>query len=383
MIKGLDSLLFKPDKILRELAQKAVSLKIDGLLLENNLEALRSLTSKPEVSDWLKSFDESKYPWFYFSNGNGFYSQDYSWIDDLEVPFSKIQTYVGLLKQGDDLAIDIEAKKAEKDEIIQIYKKLLPDIKLQREFEAVLKRAQMVAVYLEDHNFYIENWLNTIFWNKMRDVGLLLQNHGFLEAQNDIFYLDRWQVGQALYECVATWASGGKARGLFYWKEIIKDRKKTFNVLSKTPPTPACGSIPEKIQEPITLTLFGVNREMLEKWFSPESNIKDNCTLQGLGAVAGKITGEALVIKGPKDFSKIKPGNIVVCESLAPSWLSYFKQAKGIITNIGGIMSHSAIICREYNIPCILAVPSATEIINDGEMLTIDGKEGKVYRAHD
>ena len=124
-----------------------------------------------------------------------------------------------------------------------------------------------MAVYLEDHNFYIENWLHTHFWQKIKQIAVLAHDHQFLENVEDLYYLNRWEVGQILYELSSTWASRGVPR-YAYWRSIIEKRRHIFNVLKKTPPIPAIGKEPDNLNEPLTVTLFGVTDKIIKLWKS-------------------------------------------------------------------------------------------------------------------
>jgi len=379
MIKGIDSLLFKPDKKLKELAQEAYKYGIADIFLRvNTPDILKKLEKTKNGKKWLIKFQNAQDPWFYFSNGNGFYANDGSWIDDLTVPLRFIKNYIEALVKGENILGDSSEKVLlERENLVNQYRELLLTEEDQEEFNKLLENARMVAVYLEDHNFYIENWLHTIFWQKIKQIGVLLSNRNFIQCSTDLYFLSRWEVGQVLYECIATWASGGIPRGFVFWKSLIEKRKNIFGILKQNPSHTICGTIPDQICEPITLTLFGVTKDLITRWQLQNSK-KKLLQIKGIGAVKGEINGEAIVIKNLSDLEHFREGGIIICESLAPSWISYFKKAKAVIADIGGIMSHTAIICREYNIPCIVAASHATKLIKTGDNLFVNGEQGIV-----
>ena len=78
------------------------------------------------------------------------------------------------------------------------------------------------------------------------------------------------------------------------------------------------------------------------------------------------------------DFAKLRPGDILVCPSTRPSWSAIFSLLNGIVADVGGSLSHPAIIAREFGIPAVVAVGDATTVIEDGQLITVDGWAGTV-----
>ena len=106
---------------------------------------------------------------------------------------------------------------------------------------------------------------------------------------------------------------------------------------------------------------------------------KDGKTvLKGLGTSSGQVTAPACVLYGPEDFPKMKPGDVLVATTTTPAWTPLFAMASAIVTDIGGPLSHSSIVAREYGIPAVMAARNATRHIKSGQMVTVDGKEGTV-----
>jgi pyruvate,water dikinase len=101
--------------------------------------------------------------------------------------------------------------------------------------------------------------------------------------------------------------------------------------------------------------------------------------LSGIGASSGRITGTARVLGGPADFARLQPGEVLVASITTPAWTSLFARAGAVVTDIGGPLSHSSIVAREYGIPAVLGTAVATRRIADGQQVTVDGDAGKVY----
>ena len=100
--------------------------------------------------------------------------------------------------------------------------------------------------------------------------------------------------------------------------------------------------------------------------------------LKGSGASAGKVHARACVMRGPEDFSRMQPGDVIVAVVTTPAWTPLFARAAAVVTDIGGPLSHSSIVAREYGIPAVLGTGAATRRIQDGQMITVDGNAGTV-----
>jgi phosphoenolpyruvate synthase/pyruvate phosphate dikinase len=100
--------------------------------------------------------------------------------------------------------------------------------------------------------------------------------------------------------------------------------------------------------------------------------------LKGLGTSSGKVTAPACVLFSPEDFPKMKPGDVLVATTTTPAWTPLFAMASAIVTDIGGPLSHSSIVAREYGIPAVMAARNATRHIQSGQMVTVDGGAGTV-----
>jgi pyruvate,water dikinase len=107
-------------------------------------------------------------------------------------------------------------------------------------------------------------------------------------------------------------------------------------------------------------------------------NQGDQAVIQGLGASPGKITAPACVLFSPEDFGKMKPGAVLVAVTTTPAWTPLFAMASAVVTDIGGPLSHSSIVAREYGIPAVMATGVATRRIRSGQMVTVDGGRGMV-----
>jgi pyruvate,water dikinase len=101
--------------------------------------------------------------------------------------------------------------------------------------------------------------------------------------------------------------------------------------------------------------------------------------LTGIGVAAGRSSGAAKIIYHPDEGEKLLAGDVLVAPSTDPGWTPLFLRASAIVGETGGVGSHGAIVAREYGIPAVLNIPGVLKIIKDGQSITVDGDEGKVY----
>jgi pyruvate,water dikinase len=87
------------------------------------------------------------------------------------------------------------------------------------------------------------------------------------------------------------------------------------------------------------------------------------------------------VIRGPEEFAKLNAGDVLVCPYTNPSWTPLFQRAAAVVVDAGGIGSHAAIVAREYGIPAIMGTAVGTEVLTDGQVVTVDGDTGRVAAA--
>jgi pyruvate,water dikinase len=135
------------------------------------------------------------------------------------------------------------------------------------------------------------------------------------------------------------------------------------------------------VTPPVLLPLKGGARILgldLSNMMPARSSQAAGNTIKGIGASPGSVTGPARVIHGPEEFDQMKPGDILVAKITTPAWTPLFALASGIVTDVGGPLSHSSIVAREYGVPAVLGTGVATVRIQSGRQITVDGNSGVV-----
>ena len=101
--------------------------------------------------------------------------------------------------------------------------------------------------------------------------------------------------------------------------------------------------------------------------------------LTGQGISTGVLTGTARVLRSLDDAGRLRPGDILVTRATDPGWTPLFHVAGGLVMELGGMLSHGAVVAREYGLPAVVRVPDATRAIADGRTITVDGGRGVVW----
>jgi pyruvate, water dikinase len=382
MVAGVDVDLFRPDDELKKLAHLAVDTKIAEHFAADSPEVIRdALRETPEGLAWLAAWDEACEPWFNFSSGSGFYHSDRVWIENVEIPFGFIRDYIAKIEQGVDLARPVAALHSERDRIVGEYRELLGSDADREAFDGKLGLSRTVFPYVENHNFYVEHWSHSVLWRKMRAFGDAFVKEGFFNDANDIFYLKRDEVPEALWDMYSAWAVGTKPRGPHYWPPEIKRRKAIVAALKTWKAVPALGVPPEVVTEPFTVMLWGITSDSVKGWLS--SSEAGDGGLKGFAASPGLVEGPARVIFGADQIGEIREGEILVAPLTAPSWAPVFGKILATVTDVGGMMSHAAIVCREYGLPAVTGTAFGTTQIKTGQRIRVDGNTGHVTVLED
>ncbi|UCD40806.1 MAG: hypothetical protein JSV69_09410, partial [Chloroflexota bacterium] len=186
----------------------------------------------------------------------------------------------------------------------------------------------------------------------LKELGKRLTESSALAQPEDIYWLEVQEVDELAF-------SLEKGTPLPNYFDLVESRKSFWQkARSITPPT----TLPER---------SWISRFLVHD--NPEGK-----TLKGYGASTGKITARACVMRGPDDFKRMHPGDVIVAVTTTPAWTPLFAMASAVVTDIGGPLSHSSIVAREYGIPAVMATGVASKRIINGQMITVDGGAGIV-----
>jgi len=186
----------------------------------------------------------------------------------------------------------------------------------------------------------------------LRELGRRLVAGGALAQPDDVYWLEAREVDR-----LATFLD--KDEPLTNYATSVAARQAHLQRARQVTPPPA---LPEK------------------SWFASLMPHKKSAgsSLKGYGASAGQVTAPACVLRGPEDFAQMHPGDVIVAVTTTPAWTPLFAMASAVVTDIGGPLSHSSIVAREYGIPAVMGTGVATRRIHTGQVITVDGSKGFV-----
>jgi pyruvate,water dikinase len=152
--------------------------------------------------------------------------------------------------------------------------------------------------------------------------------------------------------------------------DLVEERRREEERNRATKPPAAVGAPPpEQVAE----------NQMMLKFFGglPEES-NDPRVFKGNAASAGKVTGTARVVMSLEESEKLNNGEILVCPATMPPWTPLFGIASAVVTDHGGVLSHTAIVAREYGIPAVVGTKVGTSLVRDGQTISVDGDAGTV-----
>lgn len=380
MVGGIDVIIYRPDEELKKLAKLSIDLGVDELAMSGTAaEVLGKMGASDNGKKWIEAFKTAQYPWFYVSTGTGWYHHDRSWNDDLDIPFSAMRIYIEKLRKGENIERPTKNIIMERERLATEYRALLSTPEDLQTFDQMLGTARTVFPYVENHLFYVEHWFHSIFWNKVREVAKILVDFKFIEDVEDVWYMKRSEIKDALWDVVTAWATGSNPRGPLVWPKEIAWRKDVMDKFRKWTPPDAMGQVPETISEPFTIVLWGITSESMSQWARLKTISEGDLTkIIGFPGSPGVVEGPVRVCRTVKEIGELQEGEILVAPTTSPSWAPAFQKIKAAITDVGGVMCHAAIVCREYGLPAIVGTGSATSRLKTGQRIRLDGAKGEI-----
>ena len=236
----------------------------------------------------------------------------------------------------------------------------LPVDKLDRFRELLAASVDHVAI--SEDRAYWQLQISASVRAPVMALGRKLVEAGAIDEANDVFYL-------ALDEVQAAVARPGAAG----WKSVVEANKAELARCEKLTPPSYLGQPPSMSKAPPDLQV--VMKHLRGYGVTPSNNRRQ---INGVAASKGVVRGTARVLWGLDEGHRVQPGDILVCRTTAPPWTSLFSIAGGVVSDAGGLLSHTAICAREYGIPAVVATQVGTTAIREGATITVDGTSGQV-----
>jgi phosphohistidine swiveling domain-containing protein len=267
----------------------------------------------------------------------------------------------------------------------------LPDEAAREEFTAALSAARSYPALSEDHNFYIDQMGLTAVRVPLLAMGRRLVAAGLLEQPDDVFYLTRDELREDLADLTPRPPSL-KGRGRPIGAPLGTNRAKASDSpfplgkgvrglglrraerarwWNERPPATIGIPLPaDMANDPLYAGFFGIGAD-------PDAGGR---VLRGVGGAPGVAAGPARIARSLAEAERLAPGDILVCPMTSPAWTPLFATAAAVVADAGGVLSHTAIVAREYGIPCVVATRIACRDLTDGEWIEVDGTTGEVRR---
>lgn len=281
------------------------------------------------------------------------------------------------LQRPTDLETEQERLRTTRGEAKATALAALQDGPQKEAFLALLADAERAYPVREDNEFYTVSVPLALARFAVLEAATRLAKKGVLVGADDVFFLRFEEAVGALQGEQADFQELVTARRQEFAAAEAVDPPASFG---EEPPQPPLDVLPPEARLAMEALAYSVQRV-----FEPErSNRREEAgvrELQGLGASDGTYTGPARIIMDEEQFDRLLPGDVLVCPITSPVWSILFAKVGALVTDSGGILSHPAIIAREYGIPAVVATGNGTQIIEDGQQVVVDGKSGLVRLA--
>ncbi len=364
MMSGFDNRIFQVDRELYRLGSHALELRLGTLFesIKDDEKLLSELEKSQEGRKWLDEFRQ-------FLDENGWRTArvfDVSYPTWVEKPSLALTAIRVSIAKGGVFALDEEQKRLarQREEVEKDVLSRVPAEKREM-FEKLLRAAQWLGVYSEEHIYYCEHYVNGLGRHVLMEIGKRFTRTGVIDEPEDILFLVPEEIMHHI---------GCAAYGQFSPRKLVEIRKEQYQQNLKAQPPMFIGDV-SKVPEVIAdeaLLLSDIHGVPLVK---PE--LKAN--LYGSTSAPGIAEGPARVIEGPDEFHLVQPGEILVTVTTSPIWTPLFGMVEGVVTDAGGALTHAIIVGREFGLPVVAGTMEGTRTIKTGDRIRVDGDNCCVY----
>ena len=285
---------------------------------------------------------------------------DITWREEPSIPLGALGGYIAL-PDKDNPEHHFERSVRRRDELRANCRAVLAnDPERLARFEHLYDAARYNLPLTEDHAFWIDQSGIAVFRRFTLEVGRRLAERGSIAQAEDVHYLRAAELRDAV------------TKGTGY-KAVTAQRRAEMVEWAKVIPPPVLGTPPPPAEDPfmdaLVVRLLGVT--------PPEEN-PDPKRLRGVAGSGGVITGKAKVVRSLAEAADLEEGDIIVCEMTLPPWVPLFSIAGAFVTDTGGVLSHCAIVAREFGLPAVVGTQFGSAVIKTGQTITVDGNKGFV-----
>jgi len=241
-------------------------------------------------------------------------------------------------------------------------------------FERALARAARAYPVREEHEFWLSNAPFAQLRYTLLEAGNRMAARGQLDRGDDIIFLELEEARAAFRDRSDARATVTRRKGEMAW---VKANPGPASYGKAPPAPPSFGAFPPEARHLMRVLMWQMEN-VLPKEDGTQTGPNDGTHLRGLAASPGQYTGPARIVMSEAGFSKLRAGDVLICPTTQPPWSVLFPTIGALVTDSGGILSHPAIVAREYGIPAIVATGNATKRVKDGQIVIVDGDSGIV-----
>jgi phosphohistidine swiveling domain-containing protein len=360
LLGGFDNKTLETDRALWDLSRKATDKEVRQIVTTKaSSQVVAALAGSAAGQALLSALNA--YLADYGQRGPSLSVYEPSLIEDPSPMIKNLQDYIG--QEGGDPRERLAAQAEERETGLAKAREQLAGYpeKVRGQFEFLLQAAQVGVVLSEDHGFWIDFQSTHRVRMVMVEVGRRLAEAGVVAEASDAFHLGMAEVRDAL---------AALPEGDLLW--LVAERKADIDRHRGVQPPMQLGTDYGPPPEDPLSRAFG-------KFFgTPPEPSNEEGNLNGHAGSPGKIQGTAKVVGALAEAEKLQQGDILVTGTTSPAWTPLFATAGAIVTDTGGILSHCAVVAREYRIPAVVGTGAATKRISDGQVLEVDGDNGTV-----
>jgi len=223
----------------------------------------------------------------------------------------------------------------------------------------------------EDNEYFTASAPLALLRRAALELGRRLADRGQIVLPDDVFHLVPDEARTALRDGLACKDIVTRAVGERAW---VLAHPGPASYGKEPGPPPPLSSLPPEARLMNEAFLWTVDRILAPGRAGPAGE----AAINGIAASPGSYTGPVRVIHDESEFDRLRAGDVLVCPITSPVWSVLFPSIGALVTDTGGTLSHPAIIAREYGIPAVVNTGLGTSVLQDGQMVTVDGMAGTV-----
>lgn len=289
------------------------------------------------------------------------WSHEFAFVTWKENPAPIVEAIRGYLETDYDYQTTIRAVREDLDAAIHELMDDVPEGEARQRLQQVLDVSLRMNPLTPDHHFYIDQGTNARLRIILIAIGRKLVDAGLLDDPEDVMYLRYNELRVLIAD-----SSSLDAR------TVVSDRRDEREAAFAVRPPEWAGTATKSALDFPYNSLWGFP----DKFYREPP--KKTGEILGLAASAGVAEGLARNVASLDEFDRVREGEILVCRMTNPAWVVLFTKIAGLVTDAGGATSHPAVVAREFGIPAVVGTSNATERIQTGDRVRVNGATGVV-----